>query len=448
MYEVGKSILNLMLLISTVWIIYRVLGTFFEKRKWTVLSWISWGPLITFQAFAEFRDQLASGIWMLTITICLVTLVSVTCYRKAGIRKLLIVAFLYSFWSVTEIFVYTFIRMLKMDARSTYDLGELLSKMIMIFFVCLLMILMKKNYRNDISFRSNFFLMFVPIGSTFVLCNEYFLMKQKSGYFLSFISYGILLLINILVFEIYLKLIQLFRQENEQTAYIRQLDFIANQINEQSRFTEEFHRERHDLANQLVVIRECVESGERENAVESLNRIIKSDDNGYSISRSGNAVVDAVINFKYAAARECGIRFVLRIFIPEKLPVDQCDLGIVLGNALDNAIEAAGACPEEDRRIEIRMGVKKDALILVVNNPYAHDLKHSEAGELLSTKKDSQRHGYGLKSIQRTAERYSGEVLIDEKNRVFCLTVIMNLQQMEMKEEQGNSWWDEAEEKE
>ena len=41
--------------------------------------------------------------------------------------------------------------------------------MIMIFFVCLLMILMKKNYRNDISFRSNFLLMFVPIGSTFVL---------------------------------------------------------------------------------------------------------------------------------------------------------------------------------------------------------------------------------------------------------------------------------------
>ena len=43
------------------------------------------------------------------------------------------------------------------------------------------------------------------------------------------------------------------------------------------------------------------------------------------------------------------------------------------------------------------MGVKKEALILVVKNPYAHDLKYSEAGELLTTKKDSQRHGYGLK---------------------------------------------------
>ena len=447
MYEVGKSILNLMLLISTVWIIYRVLGTFFEKRKWTVLSWLSWGILIAFQAVVEFRDQYGNGRLLLGVIITL-TMVSAICYQKAGIKKLLIVAFLYVIWAGAEMIVISFMSGLSMDERSRYDIGETLSKMIVVFLVFLLRIIIKKNGKSDIALRYNILLLFIPAGSIFVMYNQFQMISQEVNFVFSFISFGILLLINILVFEIYLKLIQLFRQENEQTAYIRQLDFIANQINEQSRFTEEFHRERHDLANQLVVIRECVESGERENAVESLNRIIKSDDNGYSISRSGNAVVDAVINFKYAAARECGIRFVLRIFIPEKLPVDQCDLGIVLGNALDSAIEAAGACPEEDRRIEIRMGVKKDALILVVKNPYAHDLKHSEAGELLSTKKDSQRHGYGLKSIQRTVERYSGEVLIDEKNRVFCLTVIMNLQQTEMKEEQGNSWWDEAEEKE
>lgn len=90
----------------------------------------------------------------------------------------------------------------------------------------------------------------------------------------------------------------------------------------------------------------------------------------------------------------------------------------------------AGFDPEQDRRIKIRMGVKKEALILVVKNPYAHDLKYSEAGELLTTKKDSQRHGYGLKSIERTAERYFGEVLTDGKDRVFTLTVILNLPQM------------------
>lgn len=58
MYEIGKSILNLMLLISTVWIIYRVLGTFFEKRKWTALSWLSWG------CWPLFRRLWNSGINM------------------------------------------------------------------------------------------------------------------------------------------------------------------------------------------------------------------------------------------------------------------------------------------------------------------------------------------------------------------------------------------------
>ncbi len=445
MYEVGKSILNLMLLISTVWIIYRVLGTFFEKRKWTVLSLLSWGLLIIFQAFVEFRDQYGNG-WLLLGVISTLILVLSISYQGAPIKKLLIIAFLYVICAGVEMIVSSFMRGVSLDDRKQYDIGETLSKMIMIFLMFLFRPMIKKNGKDDIALRYNILLLFIPAGSIFIMYNQFQMIRQEVNFVFSFISFGILLLINILVFEIYLKLMQLFRQENEQTAYIRQLDFVANQINEQSRFTEEFHRERHDLANQLVVIRECVESGERENAVESLNRIIKSDDNGYSISRSGNAVVDAVINFKYAAARESGIRFILRIFIPEKLPIDQCDLGIVLGNALDNAIEAAGACPEEDRRIEIHMGVKKEALILIVKNPYAHTLKHSEAGELLSTKKDSQRHGYGLKSIKRTAERYFGEVLIDGKNRIFTLTVILNLPQIEGKEEREYSRQDESEE--
>ena len=431
MYEVVKGILNLLLLFSTIWIIYRVLNAFFEKRKWSVLSWLSWGIFVAAQFYIEFRDRESSGIGMLLTMILLVFLISVTCYLKAGVKKLVVVAFLYAVWAATEMLVYTFISNLGMDERSSYDVGETLSKMLMTLFAFLVLILMKRDYRNDISFRYNVFLFLIPAGSIFVMCNQYFLMEQEVSFIFSLISFGILLLINILVFEIYLKLMLLFRRENEQTAYIRQLAFIENQIHEQSRFTEEFHKEKHDLTNQLVVIRECVETGSGKKAVEGLNRLIRSGENGYCVSRSGNTAVDAVINFKYAAAKERGIRFDLRIFIPEELPIDQCDLGIVLGNALDNAIEAAGACAEEDRRIELSMGVKKEALVLLIKNPYAHELRHSEAGELLSTKKNSQRHGYGLKSIIRTAERYSGDVLIETQDHCFRLTVIMNLPETE-----------------
>ena len=51
-------------------------------------------------------------------------------------------------------------------------------------------------------------------------------------------------------------------------------------------------------------------------------------------------MIDALLNTKYSIAKENGIQFLLKIFIPEELPINQCDLGVVLGNALDNAIEA------------------------------------------------------------------------------------------------------------
>ena len=61
-----------------------------------------------FSGGCEFRDQLASGIWMLTTMVCLVAGLHYL-LQKSGIKKLLIVTFLYSLWSATEIFVYTFI---------------------------------------------------------------------------------------------------------------------------------------------------------------------------------------------------------------------------------------------------------------------------------------------------------------------------------------------------
>ena len=64
-------------------------------------------------------------------------------------------------------------------------------------------------------------------------------------------------------------------------------------------------------------------------------------------------------------------------------------MGIVLGNILDNAIEATEKCNSSAKKIEIIMGIKKEALVLVVKNPLAGSLKRNKDGKLLSTKEDS-----------------------------------------------------------
>lgn len=79
--------------------------------------------------------------------------------------------------------------------------------------------------------------------------------------------------------------------------------------------------------------------------------------------------------------------------MPEDLPIEQRDLGVVLGNALDNAMEAVRKCTREDKIIDISMGTKKSALILVMKNPYEQPIARDRRGIILSSKDKKGRHG-------------------------------------------------------
>lgn len=73
------------------------------------------------------------------------------------------------------------------------------------------------------------------------------------------------------------------------------------------------------------------------------------------------------------------------------------------------------------------MQIKKESFIMVMKNPFEGELKKDPEGRLLTTGKHPQRHGYGLRSIMRIAEKYDGETIIRNDNGCFVLTVILNL---------------------
>ena len=207
------------------------------------------------------------------------------------------------------------------------------------------------------------------------------------------------------------------------------IDIISKNIVEEKKMMEEFHLQKHNLVNELIVLKNSVDTNDKENVISNLNRIINDFKVSENISNSGNSTIDALINFKYAAAKESGIIFLLKVHVPNELPIDQCDIGVVLGNTLDNAIEATQNCKVNDKIIEISMGVKKEAWILVIKNPYEHELRFDRSGNLLSTKKDRKQHGYGLHSVIRIAQEYNGEVLTDFSDNMFTVTVVINFKQ-------------------
>lgn len=422
MYDLGNYLLNLTMVIAAAWIVNRFWGSFFEKKKNSFLSVVVWIFYFVFQMLNQYNRgnvNLPSTF----INIVLILMIAICGYNCTGKAKYFLLLLLFSVWSLLEEFVFFMLSGIEGEQGGFDVIGVVISNILMIILVY--MVSVTRNKKNGEIIPNNFylFLLVIPVGSVYIAINQLY---YKGNKFSTMITTCILLLFNIIIFEIYIKINDIFVYEKEKTVYAQQLDIISGNTAEQEKVMDEFHEEKHNLINELIVLKGGIENDDKETVIRNLNKIINNCHNAESISNSGNSTVDAIINFKYAVAREYGIDFHLKIFIPSKLPIEQCDIGVVLGNAIDNAIEAAKECKSKEKIIRISMGVKKESCIIVIKNLYENKITKDKNGRILSTKNEKHRHGYGLKSIEKIAEEYQGEAIVDLKDDIFSLTVVLN----------------------
>ena len=110
--------------------------------------------------------------------------------------------------------------------------------------------------------------------------------------------------------------------------------------------------------------------------------------------------------------------------IPRDLKVETEDICICLGNLLDNAIEASKKVKAEERSVCVEIRVDRRNLMMMVSNHYEEERKKS-GNHYMTTKKEKHRHGFGLNIIRKIARRYDGEVIIDDGNHQFVVTVLL-----------------------
>lgn len=303
-------------------------------------------------------------------------------------------------------------------------IGIVISKLLLVACIYLLSFFWSRRKAAAIPDTYCFLLFFIPFGSVCITINEFY---SKEYSIFSVATICILLLFNIGIYELYVKINKTLISEKERTAYVQQVEMISQSLMAQKKMMEEFHEEKHNLINKIIILKNAMESDDKEAIVKKFNQIITASKTPDAISDSGNSTVDAIINFKYAIAKEYLVDFQLNLFIPEVLPIEDCDLGVVMGNAIDNAIDAAKGCRIREKVIEISMGVKKGSLVMRIKNPYEHELKRDKAGNYLSTKEEKFSHGFGLNSIEKIVNQYEGECLVKTENGFFILTILMNL---------------------
>ena len=149
--------------------------------------------------------------------------------------------------------------------------------------------------------------------------------------------------------------------------------------------------------------------------------------------KTGNTVVDTLLNMKYHEAERdvSGIEMDAgKLLFPKELAIHSYDIGVVLGNAVDNAMEACRRLrekePEADVFIRLCSLQKGNLLILKVENSFDGRLVRKPQKEFpMTDKADRENHGIGLANIKSTAEKYQGTMDFKVKGRVFILSVMM-----------------------
>ncbi len=97
---------------------------------------------------------------------------------------------------------------------------------------------------------------------------------------------------------------------------------------------------------------------------------------------------------------------------------------VILGNLLDNALQAV-LLVTENRFIDFAIHYSKGMLLIKVTNPFKTPITKHENGVIVTSKADKKNHGYGLKSVNETVEKYNGTVDINPDNDIFTITVVL-----------------------
>lgn len=155
----------------------------------------------------------------------------------------------------------------------------------------------------------------------------------------SVITGFLLLLVNYVVFEIYdwMSRDAMVREQNR--LYGQQLELCSRQAEERESLYLEIRRLRHDMKNYLSGLLGAVQKGETKEAELLIQGMLHDgiSNRTSEVSRSGNIVVDSLVNHKYALAVKDGIKFEANVFIPASLPFRSGHLAVILGNLLENA---------------------------------------------------------------------------------------------------------------
>lgn len=318
---------------------------------------------------------------------------------------------------LTEIAVMPIMSLLGVSNQALMEIGDARILYIIISHIVALLLVVLIRFSKGIStgdFSAKILLpVFPSLAITILFCvllgSDIFHGKDMNPLYLIIAS-------GLLYTEIVIVFYTISLQEKENTQH--SLELANHHYAMQKEYYEQFHSQQEQTQALWHDIKKYIRAVEAEgNSSESLGQLQKAVDSITSVVDVKNRVVNIILNEYVQIAKQEETEFALDVRIPSELSITAADLYIILGNTLDNALDACGKLPKEERKISLQLLLHNQMLFYRISNPYTPEYL---------TRKRSRFHGYGLKNVRECATRNNGTMDISTDNNQYTVTVLIN----------------------
>ena len=359
-------------------------------------------------------------------------------YEISLVKTLILVFFVQSIVTITDYIVIMILAKIYGDITTLGGASSLIGRLILILSRLILFAILivisrisskkRNNVTADMSNKEWIQFLIFPI---FTICAVMLMVNSVMKSYHSdivpvyyIIAIGLIVL-NLVVFHLISEILEHSRKMKE-AQILRQQSIGQVELYNSMRENYNIQRQRtHEYKNQIVCMDMLMKKKDYSKLEDYIGNISDGLDAQLDMVDTNNDVVNAILNAKYYEAIKNDVLFVLKINDLSDIKVSDEDIVTILSNLLDNAIEAAKQCDVGKRTVKIKLLSEDDVLSIAVTNAYKTEPMLTEDGYIRTTKNNKEEHGWGIRNIVATLEKYDAEYIIDYKNGEFVFSIMM-----------------------
>lgn len=285
------------------------------------------------------------------------------------------------------------------------------------------------NSRKKLDNKVFLYYLCIPVASMLIMMLTYYagldLSADMRTRVLISLSFALMLIGNIAIFYAFNRYSEELYVNAGQELIISQQAMDLKYYEQVKSMESKYQEYIHNISHHLRTIGELARKNDYDSIVGIIRNLNIDLENGTSVTLCGNSVVNAVLSGKIADAENQDVR--LDVYIEPGITfrgIADADIITMLGNLLDNAIRAAGMTDHREVKVRIFMENGGCFQIVKIRNHYAGDVARTENG-FASTKDEKGIHGIGIKSVNRTAEKYDGFLECFAENNEFTSILVL-----------------------